>query len=66
MAKKYEYEFVMIETSLFGRVNHDYQEIIQDYAQKGWRFVQIFYPISIGLFNRVSVQHYDLIFEREL
>ncbi|QHM17227.1 hypothetical protein C7M30_00846 [Bacillus subtilis] len=40
-----EYEFVRVELSTMRRrPKEDYQQIIQDYAKRGWRFVQIFAP----------------------
>lgn len=36
-----EYEFVRVELSTMRRrPKEDYQQIIHDYAKRGWRFVQ--------------------------
>lgn len=44
-----EYEFVRVELSTMRRrPKEDYQQIIHDYAKRGWRFVQIFAPSIDG------------------
>ncbi|ASB89139.1 DUF4177 domain-containing protein [Bacillus sonorensis] len=58
-----EYEFVRVELSAFNKKpKEDYQQIIHDYAQKGWRFVQIFAP---GISGYGTAAYFDLIFERD-
>ncbi|ATH91793.1 hypothetical protein ACH95_04225 [Bacillus glycinifermentans] len=58
-----EYEFVRVELSSFNRKPKvDYQQIIHDYAGKGWRFVQIFAPGTSGY---GSAAYFELIFERD-
>ncbi len=58
----YEYEFVKIELSVWTGPKEDYQQIVRDYAEKGWRLVQIFAPGNKG---NGGASFYDLIFERE-
>ena len=58
----YEYEFVKIELNIWGsKPKEDYQDIIHQYASKGWRFVQIFAPSTKGY---GSAAYFELIFER--
>ena len=60
----YEYKFHRIELGR-GRVHslpkEDYQDVILDYAAKGWRFVQIFAPAT----THGWASYFDLIFEKE-
>ncbi len=59
-----EYKFVPLKTTGFFRIRpkEDYQKIIQQHAQEGWRLVQIF-PSCINAEG--SPRAYELIFERE-
>jgi len=41
----------------------DYEEIIDDYASRGWRLVQVFAP-SVGTSG--FSKYFDLIFERRV
>ena len=60
----YEYSFVKIELSAWNsKPKEDYQQIIQQHASKGWRFVQIFAPSTRGY---GSAAYFELIFERPL
>ena len=62
----YKYEFVRIEMkfSFFKmKPDGDYQEIINSYAEKGWRFKQIFAPSTTG---HGSSSYFELIFEKEV
>ena len=60
----YEYKFVKIELSNWNKKPKDeYQEIIQQHANEGWRFVQIFAPATAGY---GSAAYFELIFERPL
>lgn len=64
----YKYEFVRVEMkSDFWKMKSgpekDYQEIINDYAKKGWRFKQIFAPATSGY---GSASYFELIFEKEV
>lgn len=58
-----EYEFVRVELSTMRRrPKEDYQQIIHDYAKRGWRFVQIFAP-SIDGYGAAA--YFEIIFERD-
>lgn len=62
----YKYEFVKIElkSGLFSRKpREDYQKVISSYANKGWRFKQIFAPATSG---HGSSSYFELIFEKEI
>lgn len=62
----YQYEFVKIGLkSGFVRVKpkEDYKEIINTYAKKGWRLVQVFAPAISGY---GSSSYFELIFEKKL
>jgi hypothetical protein len=64
----YEYKFVRIEVP-FGFLgtkqnpSEDYQELVRQHAQEGWRFVQIFAP---GTHGSGDVAYFELIFEKSL
>jgi hypothetical protein len=58
----YEYKFVRIYVSFWQKPQGDYQEIIREYTEEGWRFVQVFAP---GLSAAGNVRYFDIIFERE-
>jgi len=59
----YEYKFVKIELSAFGRTpKEDHQEVIKKHAKEGWRLVQIFTPATSGY---GSANHYEIIFEKQ-
>ncbi|MEC1261050.1 DUF4177 domain-containing protein [Bacillus swezeyi] len=58
-----EYQFVKVELSSFNKKpKEDYQQIIHDYAQEGWKFVQIFAPGTSGY---GTAAYFELIFERD-
>lgn len=57
---KYEYIFVRLT---YGFKTPDYQKIIHEYADKGWRLTQIF-TYTAWLLNRSP--YFELIFEREI
>jgi len=60
----YEYKFVRIETVFLTKhPQNEYQDIIISHAKKGWRFKQVFAPVtsSSGL-----AKIFDLIFEKEI
>ncbi len=62
----YKYEFVRIELKsgfVKKKPKEDYQEIINSYAKKGWRFKQIFDPSTTG---QGSSSYFELIFEKPL
>lgn len=59
-----EYEFVRVELSTMRRrPKEDYQQIIHDYAKRGWTFVQIFAP-SIDGYGAAA--YFEIIFERDV
>ncbi|MEC1755122.1 DUF4177 domain-containing protein [Bacillus mojavensis] len=59
-----EYEFVRVELSTMRRrPKEDYQQIIRDYAQRGWKFIQIFAP-SIDGYGAAA--YFEMIFERDV
>lgn len=58
----YEYKFVRVELSPFRRrPKEDYQAIIHQHAQEGWRLVQIFAPSAGG---DGAAMYFELIFEK--
>ena len=59
MNKKYKYEFVRLE----GKQRQEYQEIVGQRAEDGWRLVQIFAPGAGGLW--ASADYIELIFEQK-
>jgi hypothetical protein len=66
----FEYKFVRLGeghvSALFGpqtKARHDYQDVVHEQAQDGWRLVQIFAP-GVAAFG--AARYYELIFEREL
>lgn len=62
----YKYEFVKIElkSGLFKtKPRENYQDIINSYAHKGWKFKQIFAPATSGY---GSSSYFELIFEKEI
>jgi hypothetical protein len=56
----YQYKFINIKVSWTGKPKEDYKQIIEEYAGKGWRLVQMIPPTP----------HYkgdiELIFERHI
>ncbi len=59
----YEYKFIRIRISFFGKPKEDYQKIIEENSKKGWRFVQVFAP-GIGSYG--AAKFFDVIFERRM
>ena len=62
----YTYEFVRIELKsgfLSTKPERDYQEIVHEYAKKGWRLKQIFAPATSGY---GAAGYFELIFEKEI
>ena len=61
----FEYKFIKIPISGFLKkepmANH--QEIIREYAEDGWRLVQIFAPAIHGY---GAAKHFEIILEREV
>lgn len=61
----YEYAFYKINTGMnSGEYTEDYQDVIRDFAERGWRLVQVFSLPGIGLAN--PSHPIELIFEREM
>lgn len=66
MNQKYEYKFVRMGEGIFGvrrAAREQYQQIVHEHAQQGWRLVQVFAP---GLGGYGSAKYFELILEREL
>ena len=63
MKSNYSYTFVRVNDRSSSKdiENKEYQKIIQEHTQQGWRFVQVFAP-PIGVYG--VAPYYDLIFER--
>ena len=60
----YEYKFATIKLSSWNnKPTEDYQAIINNHAEDGWRFVQIFAPAIKGY---GSAAYFEIIFERPL
>ncbi|HDR7708310.1 TPA: DUF4177 domain-containing protein [Bacillus cereus] len=62
----FEYKFVKVELHWgFTRSKpaEDYQEIIQEHARNGWRFVQIVTPT---ISSSGQPEYFDLIFEKKI
>lgn len=64
----YEYKFERLEASQFTWSGFqvdaaEYQNIMRQYPQWGWRFVQVFAP---PLTDQGRAKYYELFFEREL
>ncbi|ASF30759.1 MULTISPECIES: DUF4177 domain-containing protein [Bacillus amyloliquefaciens group] len=59
----YQYKFVRVEVNRWkGQPKEDYKEIIENYAERGWRFTQIFAPAISGY---GAANYFDIIFEKE-
>lgn len=65
MKARYEYKFVRLGEGWLGvrREARQYQEVIHQRANEGWRLVQIFAP-GTGIYGQP--RYYELILEREL
>lgn len=62
----YEYKFVKIEfKKLSGKPSEDYREVIENYANQGWRFIQIFSP-DFATSGAAVGSYYELIFEKPI
>ena len=60
----YEYKFARVELKtgfLAMKPKADYQHIINEHAEDGWRFVQIFAP---NISAHPNPSYFELIFER--
>lgn len=61
--KQYEYEVVTLGFSAWtGRAKEDYLKILNEYGQKGWRFVE-FTP---NFAKPKGAKGIEMIFEREI
>ncbi len=66
MNQKYEYKFVRLGEGVFAsksKALEEYQQIVKDHAQDGWRLVQIFAP---GTTMYGQAKYIEVILEREL
>ncbi len=66
MKRRYEYQFVRLGEGVFGVkkwAKKDYPDVVQKYAEEGWRLIQIFAP---GTGGYGAAKYYELIFEREV
>ncbi len=61
MKQRYEYKFVRVRK---GAQEDEYQQIVSEYADKGWRLVQILAPGAGGLW--ASPNFVEVVLEREL
>ena len=61
MSKKYKYEYVSVITR--GLACDDYKKIIDEHAEKGWRFVT---TIEKTRYTVGAVPRIDLVFEKEI
>ncbi len=62
----YKYEFVKVPMKqgfIKSRPSKDHRDIIRSYAEKGWRFKQVFAPAMSGY---GSASYFELIFEKEI
>ena len=60
---KYEYVSVKIKIGFWNDKIENYREIIDGYANRGWRFVAAV-PTATGMYGRIS--DLDLVFEKEV
>ena len=65
MNEKFEYKFIRLGEGFLsvrrsGRDN--YQQVVHEHAEQGWRLVQVFAP---GIGGYGAAKYYELIFERE-
>lgn len=66
MKQRYEYRFVRLGEGLLSvrrSGKGQYQQVITEHAEQGWRLVQVFAP---GIGGYGAAKYYELIFEREL
>ena len=67
---RFEYKFVRVDpwgagTSIWKRrpISDEYQTVIQEHAEEGWRLVQVFAP---SLAQHGYSKFFEMIFEREV
>jgi len=61
----YEYKFLRVDLKtgfLSRKPTKDHHNIIQEHAEEGWRFIQIFAP---AMSAHPNSSYFELIFERE-
>ena len=66
MSARYEYEIVRHGEGMMWvkkQARNNYEEIVHDYASRGWRLVQVFAP-SVG--SSGYSKYFDIIFERRI
>jgi hypothetical protein len=62
----YEYKFVKVDLGglMTRKPREDYHRLVEQYAEQGWRLVQVFAPsISVGAGG--APDYFELIFEKE-
>jgi hypothetical protein len=62
----YEYKFVKVglDGLMTRKPREDYHRLVEQYAEQGWRLVQVFAPsISVGAGG--APDYFELIFEKE-
>lgn len=58
----YDYKLVKIKLSKWNNLpKDDYHEIIAKHANEGWRFIQLFAPVTTGY---GAASFFEIIFER--
>lgn len=67
MKQRYEYKFIRLGEKWWGgtasaEAQEDYQQVIHQHAQEGWRLVQVFTP---ALTSAGTAKYFEIIFERE-
>jgi hypothetical protein len=63
----YEYKFVRVDLEgIFTRKpKQEHQKLVEEYAKKGWRLVQIFSP-AVSARGGGIPDYFELIFERKV
>ena len=57
----YDYKIIRIPISVWtGKPKEDYLDVIREYAEEGWRFIQVFKPPSQG-----ATHYMEVIFEKQ-
>lgn len=59
MERRFEYRFVRLN----GKSRKTYREAVEQFADEGWRLVQVFAPGAGGLWARAN--YIELILERD-
>lgn len=59
----YDYKIIRIPISMWtGKPKEDYLNVIREYAEEGWRFIQIYRPPSHAYGNSY---YQEVIFEKQ-